>query len=124
MGRLQIRTERLAPSVIETINRCSFSSLSAYWRRYLDETDCTLAQFSAAMRGDMTDPVTVNLILESIPIAALEQPFKEVLTISCSKCGCDFEDNPVIVSTFSKDCNKKEYCREDYDFAERVRLKR
>lgn len=122
MGRSQQRTERLQPIVIQGINRLCFGGRSAYWRRYIDDTRCTLPQFSAAMRGELTDPAVVTEILSTLHVAALEQPLKELLQWECPTCGEELSDNPPVVVEYDPGVSSPvRYRQNEYDFSgERV----
>ncbi len=123
MGRWQTRSERLTEDIISAIKRASYNSYSAYWRRHLDPEVCSLAQFSSAMRGELSSSDIINAILESIPAATLEQPFRDVKGLACSGCGCAFEDRPPFIKDYSPEEGVHEHRYEDYDFGDRVRLK-
>lgn len=122
MGRSQVRVERMTKETISAIDKTCYGSRSAYWRRHIDERKCSLAQFSTAMRGELTDPSVIDEIVDSLPAAALQQPMDEVIGLKCSGCGCAFDDKYPIATAFGPD-GFEEYRKEDVDFGDKVRLK-
>lgn len=117
MGRSRIKDERLTDEVIAAIERVSFGSRSAYWRRYLGETEVSLADFSAAMRGDKVTGDTVRLVVGSLVPASLDWPFRGLLLRECPACKADVTDAGPVVVDFTDEGDVVRRVAGDYDMS-------